>query len=113
LKSEIFKPPNTLKTWSSDDYQTLQFLARGEHQINGFVNKQLRETLYGESNDPVERKKQSGQATRRIRLLRAHGLIRKIPKQNRYQLTTKGRKVSAAILAASSAGTEQLMDMAA
>jgi DNA-binding PadR family transcriptional regulator len=32
--------------------------------------------------------------------------------KNRYQLTTKGRKVSAAILAASSADTEQLMDMA-
>jgi hypothetical protein len=33
--------------------------------------------------------------------------------KNRYQLTTKGRKVSAVILAASSADTEQLMDMAA
>jgi len=107
------KSHRAINPWNSEDHQTLQFLARGEHQINGFVNKQLRETLYGESNDPVERKKQSGKATRRIRLLRAHGLIRKIPKQNRYQLTTKGRKVSAAILAASSADTEQLMDMAA
>jgi hypothetical protein len=33
--------------------------------------------------------------------------------KNRYQLTTKGRKVSAVILAASSADTEQLMDLAA
>ena len=107
------KSHRALNPWNDEDYQTLQFLARGEHQLNGFVNKQLRETLYGNSKDATERKKQSGQATRRIRLLRAHGLIRKVPKENRYQLTPKGRRVSAAILAASSADTEQLMEMAA
>lgn len=107
------KNHRALNPWNGEDFQTLQFLARGEQQLNGFVNKQLREALYGKSGTAEERKKQSGQTTRRIRLLRAHGLIRKVPGSNRYQLTTKGRKVSAAILAASSADTEQLMDMAA
>lgn len=107
------KSHRALIPWNKDDYRTLQFLASGEHQLNGFVNKQLREALYGKSKDVSLRKKQSGQTTRRIRLLRAHGLIRKVPGSNRYQLTAKGRKVSAAILAASSADTEQLMNMAA
>jgi hypothetical protein len=107
------KSHRALNPWNKEDYQTLQFLALGENQLNGFVNKELREALYGKSRDDIQRKKQSGQATRRIRLLRAHGLIRKVPRSNRYQLTGKGRKVSAAILAASSADTEQLMDMAA
>ena len=107
------KSHRALNPWNKEDNQTLQFLARGEHQLNGFVNKQLREALYGKSKDATHRKKQSGQATRRLRLLRAHGLIRKVPRANRYQLTEKGRKVTAAILAASSADTEQLMDMAA
>jgi hypothetical protein len=107
------KSHRALNPWNKDDYRTLQFLAQGEHQLNGFVNKQLREALYGTSKDATLRKKQSGQATRRLRLLRAHGLIRKVPGSNRYQLTGKGRKVSAAILAASSADTEQLMNMAA
>ncbi len=107
------KSHRALNPWNKEDNQTLQFLARGEHQLNGFVNKQLREALYGKSKDATHRKKQSGQATRRLRLLRAHGLIRNVPRANRYQLTEKGRKVTAAILAASSADTEQLMDMAA
>ena len=107
------KSHRALNPWNKDDYQTLQFLARGEHQLNGFVNKQLREALYGKGKDATERKRQSGQATRRLRLLRAHGLIRKVPSTNRYQLTPKGQRVTAAILAASSAATEQLMDMAA
>jgi DNA-binding MarR family transcriptional regulator len=107
------KNHRALNPWNAEDFQTLQFLARGEHQLNGFVNQQLREALYGTSKDAAQRKQQSGQATRRLRLLRAHGLIRKVKGSNRYQLTTKGRKISAAILAASSADTEQLMDMAA
>lgn len=107
------KSYRAINPWNREDYQTLRFLARGECQINGFVNKQLRESLYGKSKDDVHKKRQSGQATRRLRLLRAHGLIRKVPRSNRYQLTAKGRKVSSAILAASSVGTEKLMDMAA
>ena len=86
---------------------------QGEHQLNGFVNKQLREALYGKGRTAAERKKQSGQVTRRLRLLRAHGLIRKVPGANRYQLAAKGWKISVAILAASSVDTEQLMEMAA
>lgn len=94
------KNHRALNPGNAEAFQTLQFLARGEQQLNGLVNKQLREALYGKSATAGQCKKQSGQTTRRIRLLCAHGLIRKAPGSNRYQLTTKGRKVSAAIIAA-------------
>ncbi len=36
--------------------------------------------------------------TYRLRLLRAHRLVRKVPHANRYQLTVKGRQIITAIL---------------
>ncbi len=107
------KSYRALNPWNPEDFRTLQYLARGEHQINGFVNKTLRETLHGKSRNMAEQKRLSAKTSRRIRLLRAHGLIRKVPRANRYQLTEKGRRVAAALLAASSADTEHLMSIAA
>jgi hypothetical protein len=106
------KRHRALNPWGGEDFKMLAFLARGEHSVNGFVNRQLREELFGKSKNPAETKKRSGQTTRRIRLLRAHGLIRKVKGSNRYQLTQKGRKIAAAVLAASAAGTEKLMEIA-
>jgi DNA-binding HxlR family transcriptional regulator len=51
--------------------------------------------------------------TRRLRLLRAHGLIHKVPKTHRYQVSPQGRKVITAVLAARQASTELLVTMAA
>lgn len=104
-----------INPWRKDDFDTLQFLARGEFTIRGFRNRDLRQWLYPHTNssDKIESRRASGRVTRRIQLLRAHGLIKKIPRTTRYSLTTKGRKVVNAILAASSVDTEQLMEMAA
>jgi hypothetical protein len=49
---------------------------------------------------------------RLLRLLRTHGLIQKIPKTHRYQVTTRGREQIAAILAARAAGVEKLIEAA-
>jgi len=105
-----------LNPWAAADYHTLQFIARGETQINGFRNRDLCGFLFGDSTtakDPDQRRKISGRVTRRLRLLRAHGLIKKVSRTHRYVLTAKGRKVTNAILAASSVDTQKLMDMVA
>lgn len=102
-----------LNLWNDEDYKTLQFLARGENCVNGFTNRQLREALWKEPKNSEEQKKLSGRATRRIRLFRAHGLIRKVPNANRYQLTEKGRKITTAILAASNVNTQRLVALTA
>ena len=105
-----------INPWGTEDYKVLQFIARGENTINGFRNRNLRSKLYPEAQhytDKAQLRKLGGRVTRRLRLLRAHGLIKKVAHTTRYVLTSKGHKVATAILAASSAETEQLMEMAA
>jgi len=55
----------------------------------------------------------SGRISRHLRLLREHGLIRKLPNQRKYSLTDKGRKLTAAIEAASAASVNDLIKLAA
>lgn len=107
------KSYRAINPWNPEDFQTLQFLARGENQLNGFRNGNLCNALYPGTKDSVERKRLSAKTSRRLRLLRGHGLIRKVPHTNRYQLTRKGRRVATAVLVASAVDTEQLMEMAA
>jgi hypothetical protein len=58
-------------------------------------------------------KQRSGITTRSIRLLRDHGVIRRLPKSRRYQLTAKGRQLVTTLQAALAASTEELMKIAA
>jgi len=104
-----------LNPWGAEDFRMLQFLARGELHVNGFRNRNLRACLVPDidTNDPYARLRASARISRRLALLRAHGLIKKIPKENRYLLTVKGRKVTAALLAASAADTQRLMEAVA
>lgn len=104
-----------INPWNTEDLHMLQFLARGELHVNGFRNRDLGLGLDPnlEKCDAKARRRASGRITRRLALLRAHGLIKKIPKENRYLLTAKGRKVTAAFLAASAADTQRLMEAAA
>jgi hypothetical protein len=48
--------------------------------------------------DRKEKRKLSAKVSRKIFLLRAHGLVGKIPRSRRYQLTKKGLKIMAASL---------------
>jgi len=90
-----------INPWGAEDFRMLQFLARGEMHVNGFRNRNLRAYLepHLDKDDSPARSRASGRTSRRLALLRAHGLIKKIPKENRYLLTAKGRKVTAALLA--------------
>ena len=47
-----------------------------------------------------EVRRRSGAVTRKLRLLRAHRVIRKIAHTHRYRLTRKGRAAAAALLLA-------------
>lgn len=104
-----------LNPFGQDDYRLLMFLAKGEHAINGFRNRDLRGWLYPESEnmsaDP--KKKYSGRTTRSIRLLRAHGLVRKVPRANRYVLTEKGQKFACSLITASTLDIKALTEIAA
>ncbi len=58
-------------------------------------------------------KQLSAKISRHLKLLRVHGIIRKLPRQNRYQVTIKGMKLAKALNALLAASTENLLKMAA
>ena len=61
-------------------------------------NRDLRDILYEQPNDPAETKRQAARVTRQLRMLRAHGVIQKVPKTHRYVLTDDARTVLTALL---------------
>jgi hypothetical protein len=96
------------------DRELLQSLSDPKFRISGLTNKMLRESLSGTNFGSGRTQKQlSAKISRHLRLLRAHGIIRKLPKQNRYQMTLKGVKLTNILNAFLAASTEQLLEMAA
>jgi len=82
--------------------------------ISGLSNRDLRDKLRDSNGYKGKSEKQlSAKISRQLRLLRDHGLIRKIPHRNRYLLTRKGRALTTALDALLAASTKQLMDIAA
>ena len=86
----------------------------GEFTLAGFRNKDVRGLLYPASakRTPSEQQRQSAAVTRLLRLLRGHGLIKKVNKTNRYLLTERGRHAIPALLAARQADTAKLTNAA-
>jgi hypothetical protein len=83
------------------DASLLEAVAGGEFLINGFGNRDVQTALFGPPTDDLKLSRQrSGQVTPRLRLLRAHGLIHKVPHTHRYLVSDKGRQVIAALHAA-------------
>jgi hypothetical protein len=98
-----------LNPLSEGDAAVLEAVQRGEFLIAGFRNRDLRRIIYGEAPaDEKARRRQSDRVGRLLALLRAHGLIKKVPKTHRYQVTTTGQTKLAAISAARKASVEKL-----
>jgi hypothetical protein len=103
------KRSRALNPLATEDGQLLEVVNRGEFVINGFRNRDLRGLLYTKGpSDEAEERRRSAAISRKLRLLRAHGLIHKIPKTHRYQLSPHGRDVINALLAARQASTAKL-----
>jgi len=95
-----------------DELVLLRAVSHGEFIVSGFRNRDLRTILYPSiPHENLERI--SARVTRLLRLLRAHQLIRRVPKSQRYLLTPKGHQAIAAILAAHAASTQDLSRCAA
>ena len=97
-----------LKPFDVDEVRLLQAVSRDEFLIGGFRNRDVRRALFGETQDPKQRRREAGRVTRKLALLRAHGLIKKIPRTHRYLLTETSVKAIIAILAARQASLSQL-----
>jgi hypothetical protein len=103
------RPVRGLNPLAESDATLLEHVARGEFILNGFRNRDLRELLFKTpASDPKEAKRRSGRVTRMIRMLRAHGLIHKVPKTHRYLVSPKGRTAITAVISARQADTAKL-----
>jgi hypothetical protein len=91
----------------------LEAISRGEFVTTGFRNRDLRRLLYARPQTKADDHKRSGRVSRLLRLLRAHGVVRKIHKTHRYQLTNRGRLLTAALRATRDASLRQLLREAA
>jgi len=84
-----------------DDRTLLQGIGRGEFTLSGFRNRDLQGFFFAAAaRDRREARRRSAWVSRKLRLLRAHGLIRKIAGTYRYQLTETGQRAITAILTA-------------
>lgn len=90
------------------DGELLRTIARGDFLLEGFRNRDLRRALFGETADQTERRRQSAAVTRKLHLLRAHGIIIKIQKTHRYQLSAQGRRIVTTLLSAHVADADRL-----
>ena len=90
-------------------------MARGVFNLNGFRNRDLVKLLFPADQEltSTEKRRQSGAITRKLRLLRAHGLLKKVPKTHRYHLTASGSKAITAVLAALQSSSDSLIKLAA
>jgi hypothetical protein len=68
--------------FSSEDQQVFEAIARGEFNIRGMQNKNLRSLLSDKSTAAISRV---------IKRLRTHGLIKKVKNSYRYYLTALGK----------------------
>ena len=81
-----------LNPYAPADTRLLEAISRGEFTLNGLRNRDLR---------------------RLKTVLRAHRLIRKVPRTHRYHLTDHGRRLATALLTARNTSTNHLTKLAA
>lgn len=102
-----------LNPWAADDAALLEAVSAGKFALNGLRNRDLRACLFTLPTDPVETRRQSAAITRRLALLRAHRLLKKVTGTHRWVITDTGRRVITALLAARQADVDQLTKLAA
>ncbi len=97
-----------LRPWA-EDKELFAAVNHGEFLINGFRNRDLQGLLYGApAESPTERRRRSAAISRKLRLLRAHGLIQKVPRTHRYHVTNAGRAILLAVLTTARTSVNQL-----
>lgn len=83
-----------LRPVSREEAAIFRVMLRGEFAIQGFRNRDLRTALLAvDEQDRAARRKASGQITRLLITLRAHGLIYKVSHTRYYRITKRGQQV--------------------
>ncbi len=98
----------------ADEQRLFRAALAGENLLNGFRNRDLAARLFGpEPKDLRAKRRRTARVTRLIQLLRAHGLIAKIPHSHRYRVSDKGEAImSAAVYVRHKAFPKELREVA-
>lgn len=103
-----------LNPLAADDIQLLTLVSQPKFGIAGLRNQDLRTVLFPTPpTNPREQRAQASGVSRKLAILKAHGLLEKIPQSHRYRLTEKSRQALTALLAAANAPTSKLAGLAA
>lgn len=93
------RPRRALNPLSRAEQELFQAVLHGDQALQGFCNRDIAERLdIPYSRDPIIRRRQSARISRQLQLLRAHGLIRKLPRSRRYRVTDKGHALMSTII---------------
>lgn len=88
------RPYRALRPIDPEEAKLFAVLTDGKFLLQGFRNADLRLALFRPTlDDPERRRQESGQVSRQLRLLRAHGLIRKVTGTFYYRITKRGQQV--------------------
>ena len=82
-----------------NDRILLEAIIKGQHHLHGFKANQIANQIgliY--SDDPVTRRRQSAWIYRKLKMLRSHGLIRRMPRSKRYRITQQGARLINAVI---------------
>jgi hypothetical protein len=116
---QILEPLSRPVTWkgrrvralhpmAGDDAALVRVVAQGDFCLHGFRNRDLRTALYGAAVDLQTKRRHSSAISRKLRLLRGHGLIQKVTGTHRYVLTQQGRMTIPLLLLAAEADAAKL-----
>jgi len=96
------------------DKELFRAISDPAFDVLAITNKELRKILERTSwAKNMSEKQLSARISRHLALLRAHGVIEKLPNQRKYMLTDKGQKITVALDAALSASVNDLLKSAA
>jgi hypothetical protein len=106
-----YDPPQPSAPVSLDEGAVADFeaISGGEFTLNGMRNRDLQPHFFPTpAPTATKRRRRSAWVSRRLRLLRAHGQLRKVPGTHRYLVTKTGRRVLTAVLTALRTTVRQL-----
>ena len=83
---------------SGADVKLFGAVLDGNHLVRGFRNADIREALYGLTEDDGERRRQSHAVGRMLKRLHVRGLIVKVPHSRRWHVSREGHKVLGAVV---------------
>jgi hypothetical protein len=95
-----------------DDKPLLEAINHGDFLVSRFRNRDLQEILFdGPAPSPREQRRRSAAISRKLRMLRAHGLIRKVPHTHLYEVNPNATTTLVAILTAARTTLNQINEL--